>query len=94
MVGEGIRNWDYLWFYIGGDDVISQSNGLSETTGWMAKMMGNPKLTFCFLLPRYMKSIRPFPVTYPMHQLWNAYSPFEEITGIEIANIKEIKYKT
>ena len=76
------------------DDDIAQSIKFSENAEHLAEMMGNPEHTFCFLISQDTTFIRPFQVHYPVHQLWNAYSPFEEIDEIEIVDLSEIKYKT
>lgn len=73
------------------DDAIAQSKEFSEKTGNFAEMMGKPELTYCYLISRDLDFIRPFHVHYPVHQLWNGYSPFEEIPEITITNMNEIE---
>ena len=71
---------------------ISQSRGLAESSTYMAREMGNPSHLFCFLVARDLSSIDPFEAHYPIHQLWNAYSPFESMPQqIVVASLEELQ---
>ena len=71
---------------------VEQSRRHSEETGRFAELiMGKPGLTFCFLVSRDLKYVLPFHVNYPVHHMWNAYSPFEKIPEKEIRSLEEIR---
>ncbi len=72
------------------DAVISESEKQSNNSGGIVETLGNPNLTYCYLISKDLKFIRPFPDHYPIHQLWNAYSPFEEISEVHIKEISEL----
>jgi len=55
---------------------IVESRELAEHFKEVAELMGNPTRPFCFLVARDLSSIDPFTAHYPIHQMWNAYSPF------------------
>ena len=69
--------------------MIAESRKFSDLI--MAERMGNPGHSYCFLVEQDLGSIVPKPVHYPIHNLWNGYSPFEEMEVIEISNIDEIR---
>ena len=72
-------------------DDISQSRHLSKSTGHMTECMGSrPDLTFCFLVSKDLSFIRPFPVHYPIHNLWNAYSPFKKMSDTNVKSLDEL----
>jgi hypothetical protein len=73
------------------NDTIAASEELARGSEAFAAIMGCPERTFCFLVSCDLTFIRPFKAGYPVHQLWNGYSPFEEIDPIEIIQISEIK---
>jgi hypothetical protein len=73
------------------NELISQSKDLSQKFKVLADNMGYTYQPYCFLVARNLDSIDPFPVHYPFHQMWNAYSPFETIPEIVISNLKEIR---
>ena len=72
-------------------DDISASRQFAKETGHMAEAMGRPDLTFCFLVSRDLSFIRPFPVHYPIHNLWNGYSPFEEMPAIDVEDLDALR---
>jgi hypothetical protein len=71
---------------------IAESIKLAETYKGLAKMMGQPDRPFCFLIARDLSSIDPFHVSYPIDNLWNAYSPFERMDETRsISRLEEIR---
>lgn len=70
---------------------VIDSKNLAEQFKELAAHMGNPARPFCFLVAQDLSSIEPFPVHYPIHQLWNAYSPFDEIPEITITSLDELR---
>ena len=71
-------------------DEISKSKQLSKQTERIDKSMGKANQTFCFLMSKDISFIRPFPVHFPVHNLWNGYSPFEEMLEINAKNLDAI----
>ena len=69
---------------------ITESRELAERDRDLAAEMGDPVRPFCFLVSRDLSSIDPFHVHYPVHSMWNAYSPFELMPGIEITSLEEL----
>ena len=57
----------------------------------MAESLGCPARAFCFLIARDLSTIDPFPVHYPVHQLWNAYSPFELMPARVVTRLEELR---
>lgn len=70
---------------------INESKELAERYKRIAEEVRNPPRSFCFLVARDLSTIDPFHVHYPFHQLWNAYSPFESMSEIVIANLDELR---
>lgn len=68
----------------------SKSKQLSKETGHMTEVMGRSNLIFCFLVSKDLSYIRPFPVHYPIHNLWNGYSPFEQMPDTNVNNLDEL----
>jgi len=66
---------------------ITESRQLAEQFGAVAAAIGNPARPFCFLVARDRSSIDPFQPHYPVHQMWNAYSPFEPMPEIFVATL-------
>ena len=85
-----IRGAELHIFPLLNEALIEESKKLSEEAGMMAKRMGRPERTCCFLASRDLDCIRPFAPHYPVHHMWNAYSPFREIPEVEIAGIHEV----
>jgi hypothetical protein len=73
------------------NETIDASEQLARGSEAFAAIMGCPERTFCFLVSDDLTSIHPFKAGYPVHQLWNGYSPFEEIDPLEIITIAEMK---
>ena len=69
---------------------IEESRQLSEQYGKLAEQMGSPARSFCFLVAKDLSSVDPFPVHYPIHPMWNAYSPFEAIPSVHITTLDEV----
>lgn len=62
------------------------------TTSWVGK---NPGLlvkpdSFCFLVTRDGKEIRPTPPYYPYSGMWNAYCPFLRMKPVTLGSILEL----
>jgi hypothetical protein len=53
--------------------------------------MGKPPHPFCFLVARDLSSIDPFEVHYPIHPMWNAYSPFESMRPKKIERLEGLE---
>lgn len=58
---------------------IEKSKRLALQFENVALDMGNPEHLFCFLVARDLSFIEPMEPHYPIHQLWNGYSPFESM---------------
>jgi hypothetical protein len=69
---------------------ITESNQLAEQWYGIAVKMGDPVCPFCFLIARDLTSVEPFHPHYPIHNLWNGYSPFESMPEISIATLDAI----
>lgn len=72
-------------------DACEESIRLASQLTKVAAAMRNPPRAFCFLVARDLSFIDPFPVHYPVHPLWNAYSPFEVMPEIFITNLDELR---
>ena len=73
------------------EEAISESRKLAKKSGHLAaSLMGRPDLTFCFLVSKDLSFIHPFHVHYPVHQLWNAYSPFRTMPDINVKTLGEL----
>jgi hypothetical protein len=70
---------------------IIESRELVERDRDLATEMGDHARPFCFLVSRDLSSIDPFHVHYPVHPMWNAYSPFELMPGKEITCLEELQ---
>ena len=44
----------------------------------------------CFLVARDLSFISAFHAHYPVHQMWNAYSPFREVAATTIETLDQI----
>ncbi len=73
------------------DDTITASKELARGSKVIAATMGYPEHHFCFLISNDITFIQPFKAGYPVHQLWNGYSPFEEMNPTETIQLSEIK---
>jgi hypothetical protein len=73
------------------NETIDASEQWAKASKALAAMMGSPERTFYFLIAADLTSIHPFKAGYPVHPLWNGYSPFEEIDPIEIIQLAEIQ---
>ncbi len=69
---------------------ISESIDLAKHYINVAEKMGAPARAFCYLVARDLSSIDPRPPHYPVHQLWNAYSPFRPMPEISISNLRDL----
>ncbi len=54
----------------------------------LTQRTGQSHHSHCFLISRHLESIEPFPVHYPFHQMWNAYSPFVLVEDVKIENLE------
>ncbi len=71
-------------------EAVIESEQLARRFEGVADEVGSPGRPFCFLVARDLSAIDPFCVHYPVHQLWNAYSPFEAMPKREIATLDEL----
>jgi len=69
---------------------VAESRQLAKRFKKVAERIGNPARAYCFLVARDLSTIGPFPVHYPIHQLWNAYSPFEAMAERSILSLNEL----
>jgi hypothetical protein len=72
-------------------DAVEESRLLADKFYEIAKQFGNPTRPSCFLIARDLSTINPFPVNYPFHHMWNAYSPFESMPEKLIAQLQELR---
>jgi hypothetical protein len=70
---------------------VAQSRALAEECRKLAESRDCPVRAFCFLIARDLSTIDPFPVHYPFHHLWNAYSPFESIPARVVVHLEELR---
>jgi len=70
---------------------IDESKKLAKEYLHVAREMAKPVRPYCFLVSRDLSSIAPFHVHYPVHHMWNAYSPFGEFEVHHISDLKELK---
>lgn len=70
---------------------IEESQKFAEQFIQLAEELGKPARPYCFLVGRDLSTIDPFHVHYPFHQLWNAYSPFEEMVTVNIRSLEEVR---
>ena len=70
---------------------IEESEKFAERFLQLAEEICRPARPYCFLVARDLSTIVPFHVHYPFHQMWNAYSPFEEMEVVNIRLLEEIK---
>jgi hypothetical protein len=70
---------------------IAESRELAERFLHLAEELGTPARPYCYLVARDLSTIDPFHVHYPFHQLWNGYSPFEEIEEVNIQSLEETR---
>lgn len=73
------------------NEAVATSELCATASKALAELMGRPECTFCFLVSGDIEFIRPFKAGYPVHHLWNGYSPFEEMDPIEVIQLSEIK---
>ncbi len=70
---------------------VDESRRLAEEFSHVAKALGDPARAFCYLVARDLSSVDPRPPHYPVHQLWNAYSPFKPISETTIAYLGDLR---
>ena len=73
------------------DDIIAASEAFGTGSEAIAATMGCREHSFCFLVSNDLTFIKPFKAGYPVHQLWNGYSPFEAIEPVKITQLSEIE---
>jgi hypothetical protein len=73
---------------------VEKSKRLALEFKTVAADMGNPNHPFCFLVARDLSYIEPLEPHYPIHQLWNAYSPFESMQKTTIDNLESLRTVT
>jgi hypothetical protein len=69
----------------------AESKKLAKQYAHVAKEMADPPRPYCFLVAKDLSSIDPFHVNYPVHHMWNAYSPFGEFPEHRINDLDELK---
>jgi hypothetical protein len=69
-------------------EAVAESKSTAERQAELAKSLGCDP--YCFLVARDLSSIDPYQVHYPFHQLWNGYSPFEEMSRKTICRMEEL----
>lgn len=67
---------------------VERSELLALKFKTVAADMGNPDHPSCFLVARDLSYIEPLEPHYPIHQLWNAYSPFESMQETILDNLE------
>jgi hypothetical protein len=70
---------------------IAESKKFAEKYSHIAKEMANPPRPYCFLVAKDISSIDPFHVNYPVHHMWNAYSPFGEFKEHRISQLADLR---
>ena len=70
---------------------IKESQTFADQFIHLAEELGRSARPFCFLVARDLSTIDPFHANYPFHQMWNAYSPFEEIEAVIIQSLEEVR---
>ncbi len=74
------------------EQIIASRKLAGESGHLAASMMGKPGLTFCFLVSKDLSVIRPCQVHYPVHNMWNAYSPFREMSERTVQSLDELRH--
>lgn len=46
---------------------------------------------YCFLVTRDLRVVLPFWWSYPFDNLWNAYSPFQQVEPIELHDLQQLR---
>jgi hypothetical protein len=72
-------------------EAVDQSRRLANDGFKIAEQVGKPPRPFCFLVPRDLRTVEPFEVHYPFHQLWGASSPFELMAAQMISHLEELE---
>ena len=70
---------------------IEESEQIVRRDGRAAALLGHPNRPYCFLVARDLSSIDPFAPHYPVHPMWNAYSPFETMPAITVAALADLQ---
>ena len=65
-----------------GPEQIEESEQTVRRDGGAAALLGHPNRPYCFLVARDLSPIDAFAPHYPVHPMWNAYSPFETMPAI------------
>ncbi len=72
-------------------NAVAEAKSLAEEYAGLAERLGSPARPFCFLVARDLGPIKPHPVHYPFHQMWNAYLPFRTMAEQYIDGLEELK---
>lgn len=73
-------------------NAISESRELAERYKKVTeRLRRNHVRPFCFLVAKNLSSIVPFHARYPVHQMWNAYSPFDSMSEKVVASLDELR---
>ena len=71
-------------------DTVLQSEAFVATDDYRTEIPLSTPHPYCFLVSRDLSHVRPYPLRYPYHQLWNAYSPFEHMDEVHIQGLEEL----
>ncbi len=71
-------------------DQILESMKFAEQNSEIASKLAKPPRNYCFLVARDLSMVVPLSVTFPFSNMWNAYSPFEEISERKISSLEEL----
>lgn len=64
----------------------------AASADWYARMIGDPPRPYCYLVAEDLSVILPQNCRFPVHQLWNAYSPFGEFEAFDFSRLEEIRH--
>ena len=70
---------------------VEESRRMAKQFSHVANALGDPARAFCYLIVPDLSSVDPRPPHYPVHQLWNAYSPFKPISETTIADLSDLR---
>lgn len=70
---------------------IQKSKKFAQDHQGAAALVENSGNPYTFLVARDASTIDPMPMHYPISNLWNAYSPFEEISEMSINSLDELR---
>ena len=86
-----LQEAEFAVFPLLSSKAVEESRRLAAEFKELAEELATPARPFCFLVPRDLSAIDPFHVHYPIHQLWDAYSPFRSMSAMNIDELAELK---